>query len=102
MKVDWTDSDGIKRRSYIPDAMSDTPPQEGIPVDVYDILDESLGHVSDFFRMMFYHELWIRGMVEQSDFAKRDALRNVRQALQIALTKSASDIIRLITGVNDE
>lgn len=94
MVVDWIDERGIQRRSVVPN--SEANPAEGVPKDVFDLLDVFLHETPITFRRKFYGYLWAFELIEPQDYATKNAHRKVRQALNSAVSRDATDIIRYL------
>lgn len=91
IKKEFQDERGIMRRVVVDKA--NTRPSEGIPIDVFDVLDEMFEDCPLSFRKILYNGLWARGLIEKEDFSKRTALNDLRSALQASIARDASDII---------
>lgn len=96
MIKEYTDERGIKRRVEVD--LPSRNPIEGVPVDVYDILDERLKDTPMSFRRAFYDKLWQRNLIQVSDFKRRKARDQVREALLSSIACDATDIVRQIIG----
>lgn len=92
-KVDYTDSDGIRRRVLLPHGI--TSYDEGIPVSVD--VDRLYLHCPVDFRRRLTEELWARDLVEPCDFKRPGAPELVRAAIQAATKADTLDIITLAT-----
>lgn len=66
IKHDYRDSRGIMRRVLLPPNGA-IAPEEGIPIDMFDVLDELLHDVPWSFRERLYTALWRRNLIEVSD-----------------------------------
>lgn len=100
MIKEYTDANGIKRRVKV--LNSSDMPEEGIPVDCYNDIAELLVNSTQHFREKFFHLLWENGLVEPKDFLHKTAHDRLRQCLQMAMKRDASDIIQYITTLNTE
>lgn len=90
-RVDFVDSDGIKRRVMIPPGV--TAYDEGIPVSLD--ADRLYLNCSLDFRRRLVDELWARGLVEPCDFKRPGAPELTRAAVQAALKADTLAILTL-------
>lgn len=100
MIKEYVDQRGVKRRVKVMSSSDD--PSEGIPIDVYNDLSELLGDSSENFKTKFFSLLWEVGLIEPKDFLHKAAHEKLRQVLQMAMKRDASDIIQYITTLHTE
>lgn len=89
--VDYADKDGIKRRVFIPDGITDY--SEGIPAS----LDVSVlfpDFPVEYIRRLT-DELWARGLIEPCDYVKPGAPELIAAALRSAIKVDALSIVTL-------
>lgn len=91
---DYMDERGIMRRVEVD--KSSTRPSEGVPLDVFDLLDEIYEASPVQFRKALYKSLWDRGLIERKDYQRRTASQDFRSAFQAAVARDASDTITKI------
>lgn len=99
-KLDYTDKNGLRRRVLVKSEYDN--PEKGIPIDVYDVLDEYLEDASTTFRHKLYTRLWDMGLIEANDFLAATAKQRVRQALNSSLARDAVDITRHILNITEK
>lgn len=91
---DYMDERGIMRRVQVD--KSTTRPSEGVPLDVFDILDEIYGECPLSFRKALYKSLWDRGLIERKDYKRRNASNDFRSAFQASIARDAASTITKI------
>lgn len=74
--VDYTDTDGRKRRVLIPEGGK---PEEGLLVSLD--LDEVFPDAPADFLTKLHNELWARGLVEPQDYLRAGAPEDFKRAL---------------------
>ena len=94
IKKDYINQQGIQRRVWLLNTLDD--PEQGMPADVFDDLDELYQDASQAFRDKLYSRLWQLNLIEPQDFQKSSAIKRYRQALQFAIKHDATDAIRHI------
>lgn len=90
-KVDYTDSNGIRRRVLLPHGITDH--EEGIPVSLD--ADRLYLHCPVDFRRRLMEELWARDLIEPCDYKRPGAPELVRAAITAATKADTLDIITL-------
>lgn len=101
VEKEFVDDRGIRRRVYVPDRYS--KPEEGMPIDVFAILDDLLSDTPLSFRKSFYGRLWDIGLITPNDFLRKNAQADVRRAYQNAISSDAQKFIQAITkGVHND
>lgn len=95
IKVDYRDNNGVMRRVQLMNEHE--PPEKGIPVDCYTLLDEFYHDTSERFRKALYNQLWAMGLIEKHHFLQPDSKKKFRQALQSTLARDSTDAIRYLT-----
>lgn len=96
-QVDWTDDDGLPRRSKLPDDGINYDPREGIPLDVYDKIMSLYLDATDKFRHDLVKTLHQRGLVVAADFTDKRAIKRYQAALMTVLKHDAFNAITVIT-----
>ena len=94
--IDYTDSEGRKRRVLIPDG-ADIKPEEGILVSLD--LDEVFPDAPADFLAKLHNELWARGLVEPQDFLKAGAPEEYKRALLAVIRLDFARIRQLANEV---
>lgn len=93
VRVDFEDSDGIKRRVLLPAGVTEY--DEGIPVSVN--VDYLYMHCSIDFRRRLVEELWARNLIEPCDYVRPGAPELIRAAIHAATKADTLDILALAT-----
>jgi hypothetical protein len=91
-RVDYVDSDGIKRRVLLP-SDDGLDPAEGIPVSVP--VDALFEHMPVAFRRALVDALWNNGLIESVDFLRKDAPDKIRASLLSVVKHDTMDILNL-------
>ena len=99
VKVDYVDSNGLNRRVLLKNEYDN--PQKGIPIDVYETINELYSNATNEFKNGFYTRLWNMGLVEPHNFASNDAKTKVRQCLNASLACDATDLTRRILSITE-
>ncbi len=94
-QVDYTDGNGLPRRVLLPDNGMTYSPEEGIPLDLYDDLDDLYKHMPDEFKANLIRELWARDLIEPADFMQASAPDRYRQAMLMVIKYDAMNAISL-------
>lgn len=89
--VDYTDSDGIKRRVMLPVGV--TAYEEGIPLSLD--VDRLYGDTPLSFRRRLVEELWARGLIEPCHYTRAGAPELLRAAISSAIKADTLDILTL-------
>lgn len=95
IKHDYQDERGIMRRVLLPPTM-DIPPEEGIPIDIFDVLDELMADVPWSFRERLYTALWRRNLIEVADLQSSQGASLYMAALKEAVKVDAFSIIKRV------
>lgn len=91
-RVDYVDSDGIRRRVLLP-ANAGADPTEGIPLSVP--VDSLYAHMPPSFRKDLIEALWAVGLIEADDYFKPGAVERIRAALLSVVKRDTMDILKL-------
>ncbi len=91
-RIDYVDSEGIKRRVLVP-VDDGARPEEGIPISLP--VDELFSHMPLSFRQQLVEALWAVGLIEPADFSQRDAPERTRAALLSVVKHDTMDILNL-------
>lgn len=90
---EYLDDRGVQRRVLVD--KPNTRPSEGVPIDVFDILEDTFKDSPLSFRQKLYQGLWDRNLIEKKDFQKSTAPKDFRSALLAAIARDAE------TAIND-
>ena len=93
--VDWTDEEGVRQRSLLPDGIGDDQAASGIPIGVD--LTEGLGRLGMPYQtaVRLQNELRQRGFFTYGDLRKRRATEEIFAALQSAYRTDVAAVINL-------
>lgn len=94
IEKEYTDERGVQRRVIVD--KPNTKASEGIPIDVFDILDNTFNESPLSFRIKLYKGLWDRGLIEKKDFLKSTAAKDFRSAILAAIARDAETAIQNI------
>lgn len=94
-KVDYQDARGIQRRVLIPTTYV-VPPEEGIPADIFAILDELYADTPLSFRQRLYQALWRRGIIEIEHLSTGQGVTLYMAALKEAVKHDALSVIKRV------
>lgn len=92
IKQDYRDERGIMRRVLVP-ADYAVQLQEGIPADMFDILDELYQDTPFSFRERLYNALWRRNVIEVQDLNTSQGASLYMAALKEAVKADAFSVI---------
>lgn len=99
-EITWVDKHGRNRVSLLPDNEGDAV--EGIPLDVYDIIDHRYNEAPVEFRVELCKALYARGIIKPSDLQKPGAKKELMRAIQVASKVSANSLLKFIKeSLND-
>lgn len=91
-RVDYVDSEGIKRRVILP-SDDGANPDEGIPISVP--VDSLFEQMPVEFRRALVDALWANGLIEKDDFLRKDAPDKIRASLLSVVKHDTMDILNL-------
>lgn len=94
VKLEYEDSRGFRRRVIVPSSYD--KPEMGIPIDIYDLLDEYLAEIPELIRVELYKQLWRRHLIEMHDFMNMTSGKRMRESLIATFNMSAVNIIQYI------
>jgi len=92
IRYDYQDTRGIMRRVLIPSNV-DIAPEEGIPVDIFDVLDELYTDTPWSFRERLYTALWRRNIIEVADLQSSQGATLYMAALKEAVKADAFSVL---------
>ncbi len=98
IQLEYIDQNGIHRRVKVSNRGDN--PQIGIPVDVYDLIDEMYTDMPDKLRVELCKQLWNRNLIESKDFHHPTAGKRVRESLIATYNLSAVNLIMYIKENN--
>lgn len=100
IKIDYVDSEGIKRRVGVLNPHDDA--KEGFPLDVYNELSDYYGDMPETTKRAIFSRLWDFDLIEAQDFLASNAVSRYMQALKLALKSDATNAVNFITQLSLE
>lgn len=92
IKRDYRDERGVMRRVFIPEGY-EVSLQEGIPADIFDVLDELYADTPWSFRERLYTALWRRNIIEVVDLQSSQGATLYMAALKEAVKADAFSVL---------